>query len=312
MAIRQFESENRARREWQTAVKRLFALDFREALTLCTVLVAIIAVTDYATPPELNLTFMYVLVIILACWNLGPKWGFAYTALASVMQVLVLDQIKGEYISSMYFYLDLGNRFFTFLIVIALTLPLRAVYGREKTTARIDWLTRVPNGTAFRELLVTEIARYERSGVPFSVAHLDVDDFKAINDHFGHEKGDLLLCRIAETVRRSLRKTDTVARLEGDEFAILFPSSDLDAALLVTRRVREALDTLHQEGGPVTFSIGLGAFGRPGLSPDEVIACCDSLMYRAKREGKKTIAYDQFADTSAKPGRSSAKAPDRP
>jgi diguanylate cyclase (GGDEF)-like protein len=299
MAIRNSEPENRVQHAWQAAVQRLFALDFREALTLCSVLFVIFTVTDYVTPPELNLTFMYALIILLACWNLGLKWGIAFAALASVMQVFVLDQIKGEYISLMYFYLDLGNRFFTFLLVIALAVPLRRVYHREKTTARIDWLTRIPNRRAFTELLATEIARYERTVVPFSVAYIDLDDFKAINDRFGHEKGDQLLCKIVETVKRSLRKTDAVARLGSDEFAILFPASSIDAALPIVQRVRAQLDALNQEGGSVTFSIGLGTFGRPGLSPDEVIALCDSLMYRAKREGKKALVHDQFVSAAS-------------
>ncbi len=162
------------------------------------------------------------------------------------------------------------------------------------TTARIDWLTRIPNRRAFTELLVTEIARYERTGVPFSVAYIDLDDFKAINDRFGYERGDLLLRKIVETVKRSLRQTDAVARLGGDEFAILFPASSIDAALPVMQRVRAELDALNQEGGSVTFSIGLGTFGRPGLSADEVTALCDSLMHRVKREGKKALVYDQF------------------
>jgi len=294
MTTRNSEPENRVQHAWQAAVQRLFALDFRQALTLCSVLFVIIAVIDYVTPPELNLTFMYVFVILLACWNLGLTWSLVFTALASGMQFLIVDQIKGDYISLMYLYIDLGNRFFTFLLIVALTVPLRTVYGREKTTARIDWLTRIPNRRAFTELLVTEIARYERTRVPFSVAYVDLDDFKAINDRFGYERGDLLLRKIVETVKRSLRQTDAVARLGGDEFAILFPASSIDAALPVMQRVRAELDALNQEGGSVTFSIGLGTFGRPGLSPDEVIALCDSLMHRVKREGKKALVYDQF------------------
>ena len=294
MTTRNSEPENRVQHAWQAAVQRLFALDFRQALTLCSVLFVIIAVIDYVTPPELNLTFMYVFVILLACWNLGLTWSLVFTALASGMQFLIVDQIKGDYISLMYLYIDLGNRFFTFLLIVALTVPLRTVYGREKTTARIDWLTRIPNRRAFTELLVTEIARYERTRVPFSVAYVDLDDFKAINDRFGYERGDLLLRKIVETVKRSLRQTDAVARLGGDEFAILFPASSIDAALPVMQRVRAELDALNQEGGSVTFSIGLGTFGRPGLSADEVTALCDSLMHRVKREGKKALVYDQF------------------
>jgi len=302
MAIRNYEPGNRIQNAWQAAVQRLFALDFREALTLCSVLFVIFAVTDYVTPPELNLTFMYVLVILLACWNLGVMWGLAFTALASGMQFFLVDQIKGDYISLIYLWIDLGNRFFTFLLVIVLTVPLRTVYRREKTTARIDWLTRIPNRRAFTELLVTEIARYERTTVPFSVAYVGLDDFKAINDRLGHKKGDQLLCRIVETVKHSLRKTDAVARLGGDEFAILFPASSVDAALPIVQRVRAQLEALNQEGASVTFSIGLGTFGRPGLSPDEVIALCDSLMDRVK--GKKALVYDQFVSAaSAYPAR---------
>src|SRR6266567_6387706 len=267
MTIRNSEPENRVQHAWQAAVQR---------------------------PPELNLTFMYVFVILLACWNLGLTWSLVFTALASGMQFLIVDQIKGDYISLMYLYIDLGNRLFTFLLVVALTVPLRTVYGREKTTARIDWLTRIPNRRAFTESLGTEIARYERTGVPFSVAYIDLDDFKAINDRVGYERGDLLLRKIVETVKRSLRQTDAVARLGGDEFAILFPASSIDAALPVMQRVRAELDALNQEGGSVTFSIGLGTFGRPGLSPDEVTALCDSLMHRVKREGRKALVYDQF------------------
>src|SRR6266702_1406949 len=265
MTIRNSEPENRVQHAWQAAVQRLFALDFRQALTLCSVLFVIIAVIDYVTPPELNLTFMYVFVILLACWNLGLTWSLVFTALASGMQFLIVDQIKGDYISLMYLYIDLGNRFFTFLLIVALTVPLR-----------------------------TEIARYARTRVPFSVAYVDLDDFKAINDRFGYERGDLLLRKIVETVKRSLRQTDAVARLGGDEFAILFPASSIDAALPVMQRVRAELDALNQEGGSVTFSIGLGTFGRPGLSPDEVPTLCDSLMHRVKREGKKALVYDQF------------------
>jgi len=302
MAIRNSEPENRAQRAWQAAVQRLFALGFWQALTLCSVLFVVVAVIDYVTPPELNLTFMYVLIILLACWNLGLMWSLVFTALASGMQFFVVDQIKGDYISLMYLYIDLGNRLFTFLLVIVLAVPLRTVYAREKITARIDWLTKIPNRRAFTELLVTEIARYERTGVPFSVAYIDLDDFKSINDRFGNEKGDLLLCKIAETVKRSLRKTDAVARLGGDEFAILFPASGMDAALPIVQRVRGQLEALNQEGGSVTFSIGLGTFGRLGLSPDEVIALCDSLMHRAKREGKKALVHDQFVGAaSARP-----------
>ncbi len=299
MAIRNSEPENRIQNAWQAAVQRLFALGFRQALTLCSVLFVVVAVTDYVTPPELNLTFMYALIILLACWNLGLIWSLVFTALASGMQFFVVDQIKGDYISLMYLYIDLGNRFFTFLLVIVLAVPLRTVYAREKITARIDWLTKIPNRRAFTELLVTEIARYERSGVPFSVAYIDLDDFKSINDRLGNEKGDLLLCKIAETVKRGLRKTDAVARLGGDEFAILFPASDMDAALPVMHRVRAGLEALNQEGGSVTFSIGLGTFGRPGLSPDEVTALCDTLMHRVKREGNKALVRDQFVGAAS-------------
>src|SRR6266702_7779286 len=104
MAIRNSEPENRVQRAWQAAVQRLFALDFPQALTLCSVLFVIFAVTDYVTPPELNLTFMYVFVILLACWNLGLTWGLVFTVWRSPWQVLFLIRARGNYTYLMYFY----------------------------------------------------------------------------------------------------------------------------------------------------------------------------------------------------------------
>jgi diguanylate cyclase (GGDEF)-like protein len=308
MAAKHPAPENGARPFWQTVVEGLFELKPQGAITLCTVLFVISAVTDYFTPPELNLTFLYVFVILIACWNLGAIWGWIFTALASGMQFVVLDQIKGEYFSAMYFYLDMANRLFTFLLVIALAVPLRTVHGREKVTARIDWLTRIPNRAAFVEALVMELARYERIGVPFSVACLDVDDSKAASARVGHDKGGRLQRTIADTVRGDLRKTDMIARLAGDKFAILFPASNMDTALPIVKRIHAGLEArMRQEGWPVTFGVGLGTFGRPGLSPEEVIALCDSLMHRVGSEGKKTFVYDQFVGAGAPFGKDSGK-----
>jgi diguanylate cyclase (GGDEF)-like protein len=290
---------------WQRFAQRLFALDRRAALTLCVALFALIAAFDYVTPPQLNLTFLYVFVILLACWNLGMQWGLAFVLMSFLMQVINFSQLQNPNITIFYFAVILGNRLFTFLLVVALTMPLRKLYEREQKTARIDFLTGVPNRKAFFDALEVELKRNRRTGVPFAVAYLDLDNFKLVNDEFGHDEGDALLREAAATIKSALRGSDVLARIGGDEFAILLPDAHHDIAAQCLERVKEELDACmagHQ--WKVTASIGLGSFNRPEISADGVMTACDGLMYRVKHGGKSAIAAEQFVplpgDTAAR------------
>jgi diguanylate cyclase (GGDEF)-like protein/PAS domain S-box-containing protein len=167
---------------------------------------------------------------------------------------------------------------------------LREALENEKNLARLDFLTQIPNRRAFAEVLQSEAARSRRYKRPLTLAYIDLDNFKQINDHLGHETGDELLSLIAQTILANIRSTDTVARLGGDEFALLLPETEKDAAYgVVTKLRRILLETVEARQWPVTLSIGVATFVKPVDSVAMLVKVADDLMYSAKGQGKNCI-----------------------
>jgi diguanylate cyclase (GGDEF)-like protein len=126
-----------------------------------------------------------------------------------------------------------------------------------------------------------------------TLAYIDCDNFKAINDCFGHQTGDNLLCSVANTLQKSIRVTDIVARLGGDEFAILLPETGYEQAEVVIRKIQKILlDVMQKNRWPITFSFGVVTFHSPPNTVDEIIKRSDALMYSAKQSGKNMIKHE--------------------
>ncbi len=148
-------------------------------------------------------------------------------------------------------------------------------------------LTQISNRRAFSELAGAEIERMARYGGRFTVAYLDLDNFKEVNDRFGHETGDRVLVLTAQTIRKSLRVNDIVARLGGDEFIVLLPQTEPSDAEAALRKIEAQLsEVMRQERWPVTVSIGAATFEKPPASVEGMIELVDRLMYSAKTSGK--------------------------
>jgi diguanylate cyclase (GGDEF)-like protein len=179
-----------------------------------------------------------------------------------------------------------------FLFITYFVSALRRSLEQERELARTDALTGVLNRRSYFEAADMEIKRARRHRHPFTVAYLDIDDFKEINDRSGHSAGDAALRAVAETVARNIREVDTVARLGGDEFALLLPETDEDAAEAVVARVSRSLDELTaRERWPVSFSIGVVTWTTPPRTVDLMIKQADDTMYRVKNTGKNRIAH---------------------
>jgi diguanylate cyclase (GGDEF)-like protein len=172
---------------------------------------------------------------------------------------------------------------------------LKSTIKQEKELSRIDFLTGIGNRRYFIELANMEINRAHRYEHPFTMVCLDLDNFKAVNDCFGHTTGDVLLRLVARTIWENIRVTDTVARLGGDEFAILMPETGRNVAEVIIQRVQKInLDYMRKHGWPVTLSIGVVTFANPPSTVDEVLKISDRLMYTAKNNGKNGIQYEMF------------------
>jgi len=167
--------------------------------------------------------------------------------------------------------------------------------------ALTDGLTGLANRRAFDEALDREWKRTLREGSQISLLLLDVDNFKSLNDRYGHQVGDDCLRTIAIAVSDAVRATDIAARYGGDEIAVILPSTDTAGAVAVAEKVRSAVEGLqltHEDnpegGGQVTLSVGVAtALSRQGGSmrmPESLLLAADTALYRAKREGRNRVA----------------------
>ena len=164
---------------------------------------------------------------------------------------------------------------------------------RKKSENALQWqathdsLTQLPNRGLFYDRLnqaITESARYKQ---PFCLLYIDLNDFKLVNDNYGHLNGDMLLILVAQRIRESIRQSDTAARLAGDEFAIIVNHSNLEEAMQVSEKLREQLSVGYELNVGVMLnisaSIGIACYPHDGKDADELILHADNSMYYDKR-----------------------------
>lgn len=285
--------DTREPRPWQRPFYWLFHLKPVTALILCTVLAVLLAGADLLTPPQLNLAFVYALIIILATWNVGLFAGVAFALVSFAVPFIESLQSGAMPVGSLFWIVGTVNWVVTFALVVCLTATLRRIFDHERERSNHDPLTGAVNATYFVDLLKTEIARAGRTGQPFTVAYVDCDDFKSVNTRYGHRGGDAVLRSVVETAKGCVRTLDMVARVGGDEFAILFPQTDGTAAHIVLERLRSGLgEAMSDIGMPMTVSIGALTVRDASTSADAVLSASDDLMFRAKDLGKNRISHE--------------------
>jgi diguanylate cyclase (GGDEF)-like protein len=159
--------------------------------------------------------------------------------------------------------------------------------------AILDGLTGLANRRHADAVLARELARSERFGGPVGLIVADVDDFKTINDEYGHPLGDAVLREVAGVLLATVREIDVAARWGGEEFVIVLPGTDLEGATRAAERIREALgrrDMFVPDGGRLHVTASFGAASAtPGTTRDELVAAADEALYRAKRAGKDRV-----------------------
>jgi diguanylate cyclase (GGDEF)-like protein/PAS domain S-box-containing protein len=181
--------------------------------------------------------------------------------------------------------------------VVFLDISARKAMEAELThLATIDALTGVANRRHFMELAEVELARVQRFEQPAALLMLDLDHFKRVNDTHGHAAGDAVLAAFADTLRGALRKIDHVGRLGGEEFAVLLPGAEREAAVAFAERVRKATLVRTVRAGEsaiiVTVSIGVAILRAADANPDAALARADAALYRAKTSGRNRIEVE--------------------
>lgn len=242
---------------------------------------------DYETGVELRIYPLYFAPIGLAAWNVGRVSTIVLAVLCSLIwggaNLLAGLQFSSPFIWAA----NVMAQSSAFVFVGYLVASLRHALERERGLSRTDSLTKLPNQRAFYEEAARFLARSRRHKRPLSIAYIDVDDFKKVNDTLGHQGGDEVLRAIGEVLARTLRAGDVAARLGGDEFAMLLEETDQNAAKVVLERTRRALaDVLESGERRVTTSIGAVTFVEPPADVETLVRKADALMYAAKAGGK--------------------------
>jgi diguanylate cyclase (GGDEF)-like protein len=255
--------------------------------------ICLIGFIDYKTGYEFGLSLFYLIPISVSVWFNGKSAGMLSSALSAVIW-FVADRAAGNHYSHAAVpYWNTFIRLGFFLVVTLLLNKLRISLENEKKTARIDGLTGAMTSRFFLEIVEMELARSQRFKTALTIAYIDLDHFKEVNDSLGHYAGNETLKNIASTMLANLRKTDFLARLGGDEFAILFPGLDSDGARVVVPKIRSnLLKEMKKSSLPVTFSIGVLTIKDALCTVEECIKLADNLMYSIKRSGKNAVNYD--------------------
>jgi two-component system cell cycle response regulator len=185
------------------------------------------------------------------------------------------------------------------MMATACLLSLALVSRSQKLllAATSDTLTGLFNRGYFEERFAIELSRSRRYGRPLTLAVIDADRFKSLNDNHGHSAGDMVLRKIAELLRDSCRQSDTAARYGGEEFVVLLPETDIEAARQKMESIRElvassAFELSRSRDGEnvqVTISAGLATFPQDGSDERELFAVADERMFQAKREGRNRV-----------------------
>lgn len=267
-------------------------LSRRNTTVFVLLLISLLGVLNYVSGFEITFSFFYLLPVAIATLYLGRAEG-RLTVVMSVLIWAVSNRLAGElYSREIIRYWNIGIRLVVFILFAELLYELKQALANEQILSRTDFLTGINNRREFYNRTDLEILRAKRYGHPTTIALLDLDSFKQVNDQLGHSEGDKLLKIIAQTISSTVRKTDVAARMGGDEFVLLFPDTDQNEAYFAIEKVRTALaGMINNTGLAVTFSLGAITFLSTPESVDVMLNKADKLMYSAKERGKNEVAY---------------------
>jgi diguanylate cyclase (GGDEF)-like protein len=272
------------------------------SLAVTAVILGIIVVgcIDYITGIEVRVFPLYFLPLVMAATIFGKRGAVAASILASLVWV-ASHALGGRVYSHSYIWaINFLSQGTVFLIVSILIAKLRDAHTHEHALSRTDSLTGLMNSRAFHEQAGAALALCHRHKRSATLAFMDLDNFKNVNDTAGHQTGDKLLQMVAQTISPVLRASDFVARVGGDEFVLFLPETDDFQAKVALEKIREQL--MHTEAFrayAISVSIGAVVYSQAPPRIGEMLTEADALMYSVKAAGKNAV---HIRHTSTTPG----------
>jgi diguanylate cyclase (GGDEF)-like protein len=258
-------------------------------------LIGLLGFLDFLTGYEFAFSLFYLIPISLITWLTGRRLGIVASFVSTLVWILSDVAAENPYLHIVIYAWNIFMGLCFFVIVTFLLSTLRRALEHEKELSSTDYLTGAVNSRVFYDSMQTEINRTQRYKNPFTIAYIDLDNFKMVNDEFGHATGDQVLRFVVDRVQKHLRKTDVVTRLGGDEFALLLPETNQESAQVVLSKLQyDILAGMQQNNWPVTLSIGVLTCIDAPSEAEEIIRMVDDLMYSVKHGSKNGIKYASY------------------
>lgn len=244
--------------------------------------------------PKVSLAVFYLIPISIAAWYANCRVSIVMAMLSSaIMVALEIPTIgvdAGKMTSAWNGFTHLGF----FMTTAYLVSSLKTRYEAEKVLARTDQLTGLMNRRAFLEQFEMLFNLASRRDSVLTIAYIDLDNFKQVNDVHGHNVGDQVLQTVATAMKTHSRRTDLVARLGGDEFVIVLPDTGQQAAKVLLAKIHEAIQSSTVKSQRISCSAGVVTFTNMPHTFHEALRFADSLMYQVKEQGKNAVAFSIF------------------
>ncbi len=263
---------------------------------LALISVAGLAIVDSLSGPGVGFAVFYALAVMGATFHAGWVAGTIIAISASAAGFFARLLYYSSDVSVTTALWNLGNEMAVFMVLVFITGHLRRLLDQLSAQSRLDLLTGSLNTRGIIEAFDTERARAIRAATPLSIAFMDLDNMKRVNDELGHAEGDEMLRTLASSVLSSIRETDIFGRVGGDEFALILPDTDEHKALRAIQRLRRVVNRRSRPGGPyISVSVGVVTFRRDPPDAADALRAADALMYTAKRAGGNRVAGSVLA-----------------
>ncbi|MCB1179354.1 MAG: GGDEF domain-containing protein [Leptospiraceae bacterium] len=256
------------------------------------ILVVLLGIIDYLIGYEISFSIFYLIPISLSVFYSGFRLSIIVSILSAIIWFLADKESGHIYNNLLIPFWNAIMRFGYFFLHSLFLERFINLYIKVLNDSMTDSLTGCKNSRFFYKLFEMELNKAKRTLRPYTVVYIDLDNFKLMNDTYGHLEGDSLLKLISEKVKLHIRPSDVFARLGGDEFALLFPESDHNQSnKLITRLRTLVIEEIVKRNWPVTLSIGAITFKTNKYSINEMMKLADDLMYKVKNNGKNNIEH---------------------